>query len=112
MFAVSIFLFTVTTAIIGTFFNYCPNRLRGFEEELPKKINYYFSNSARLATTDIITELKRRLNLNIQKSERNKYTEWLKEYDSFIRDMLIVKMLLIIDIFFIITFAIYNMRQG
>lgn len=112
MFAMSIFLFTVTTAIIGLLFNYCHIRLRGFEGELPKKISYYFGNASRLSTADIITELRRRLTLNIQESERNKYTEWLKEYDSFIRDMLIVKMLLIVDIFFIIAFAVYNMRQG
>ena len=112
MFAISIFLFTVTTAIIGLLFNYCHNRLRDFEGELPKKVSYYFGNASRLSTADIITELRRRLTLNIQESERNKYTEWLKEYDSFIRDMLIVKMLLIVDIFFIIAFAVYNMRQG
>ena len=112
MFAISIFLFTVTTAIIGLFFNYCHSRMRDFEGELPKKVSYYFGNASKLATTNIITELKRRLTLNIEKSERNKYTEWLKEYNSVLRDMLIVKVLLIVDILFIIAFAIYNMGQG
>jgi hypothetical protein len=111
MFAISIFLFTVTTAIIGMFFNYCYNKVRDCEKELPKKISYYFGNASRLSSADIIRELRRRLTLKIQNSERNKYTEWLEEYGSCIRDMFIVKMLLVFDIFLIIAFAIYSMIQ-
>ncbi|OGW82910.1 MAG: hypothetical protein A2987_05335 [Omnitrophica bacterium RIFCSPLOWO2_01_FULL_45_10] len=111
MFVISISFFAITTGIIGVLLNYCHNRLRDFEAELPRKISYHFGNSSRLSTADIITELKRRLTLNIQESESGKYTEWLKEYNSLIRDMLIVKTLLIGDIVLITIYAVYSMLQ-
>ena len=107
----TIFLLTVTTAIIGLFFNYCHNKLRDFEGELPKKVSYYFGNK-NWAASEIIKELKRRQTLNIEESEKRKFAIWIKEYHSFINNFSIIKIFLFIDIIFIIVFAIYNMRQS
>lgn len=104
-------LFALATAIIGILFHYCEGRRRDFETALHKNVSAYFGNR-NWSSPEIIAELKRYLTLNIDHIQKKKFAALIKDYYKILRDLTILKIILFINVVFIIAFALYTLTQA
>lgn len=110
MVALTLALFAILLGAIGLLFNFCHTRLRDFEADLPRRVSYDLGN-LYMSTPTIITKLKERLSLDIEKTKLSECKEWMQEYRVYIRDLFIVKMLFFFSICLIIGVALFYFSQ-